>query len=40
MTVKELYKAVKDKLAAGNIDSADFEARILICEMLGFLYQT
>lgn len=36
MTVKELYKAVKDKLEAGNIDSADFEARIIICEILGF----
>lgn len=36
MTVKELYKAVKDKLETGNIDSADFEARIIICEILGF----
>lgn len=36
MTVKELYKVVKDKLEAGNIDSADFEARIIICEILGF----
>ena len=36
MTVKELYKKVCSKLADGNIDSADYEARILMSEILGF----
>lgn len=36
MKVKELYKAICEKLQAGNIENAEFEARTLICEVLCF----
>ena len=36
MTVKECFEAIKDKLKSADIDSADFEARVLICDVLDF----
>lgn len=36
MTVNQLYKAVKDRLEADGIDSPAFEARVLLCDTLGF----
>jgi len=36
MKVNELYKKICVKFQAGYIESADFEARTLLCEALGF----
>lgn len=36
MTVRELYSLLKERLAQGGVDSADFEARVIICELLGY----
>lgn len=36
MTVKELYKSVSVTLSDEGVESADFEARVLLCEILGF----
>lgn len=35
MILKEAYNSVKDALSSADIESADFEARVLVSEMLG-----